>query len=158
METLNTFGDIGQIVQLAVAPVFLLTGIAAFLGVLSSRLGRIIDRARILERHLANVSGNYYTLMEKELASLWRRISMINKAIRLCTSSALLVCLVVVMLFLTGLFPFNLSVMIAVFFIAAMISLIVGLIYFLREVTKATRTSQIGMEIAVDDIHQEEKE
>ncbi|MEH6556365.1 MAG: DUF2721 domain-containing protein [Oceanicoccus sp.] len=158
METLNAFGDIGHIVQLAVAPVFLLTGIAAFLGVLSNRLGRITDRARVLERRLANISGDRYVLIEKELASLWRRINMINKAIRLCTSSALLVCLVVVMLFLRGLFPFNFSVLIAVFFIAAMIALIIGLIYFLREVTKATRSSQIGMEIAVDDIHLEEKD
>jgi cation transport ATPase len=158
LETLNAFGDIGNIVQLAVAPVFLLTGIAAFLGVLSNRLGRITDRARVLERRRANISGDRYTLIEKELASLWRRINMINKAIRLCTSSALLVCLVVVMLFLGGLSPFDLSILVAVFFIAAMVALIVGLIYFLREVTKATRSSQIGMEIAVDDIHLETKE
>lgn len=158
METLNAFGDIGHIVQLAVAPVFLLTGIAAFLGVLSNRLGRITDRARVLERRLANISGDRYILIEKELSSLWRRINMINKAIRLCTSSALLVCMVVVMLFLRGLFPFNLSALIAVLFIAAMIALIVGLIYFLREVTKATRSLQIGMEIAVDDIHLEVKD
>ena len=158
METLNAFGDIGHIVQLAVAPVFLLTGIAAFLGVLSNRLGRITDRARVLERRLANISGERYTLIEKELTSLWRRINMINKAIRLCTSSALFVCLVVFMLFLRGLFPFNLSVLIAGLFIAAMIALIIGLIYFLREVTKATRSSQIGMEIAIDDIHLDTRE
>lgn len=156
MNTVNAFGDIGHIVQLAVAPVFLLTGIAAFLGVLSNRLGRITDRARILERRLAAISGDRYTLIEKELTSLWRRINMINKAIRLCTSSALLVCLVVVMLFLSGLFPFDIAVLISIFFIAAMIALIFGLIYFLREVTKATRSSQIGMEIAVDDINREE--
>ena len=155
MNTVNAFGDIGHIVQLAVAPVFLLTGIAAFLGVLSNRLGRITDRARILERRLAAISGDRYTLIEKELTSLWRRINMINKAIRLCTSSALLVCLVVVMLFLSGLFPFDIAVLISIF-IAAMIALIFGLIYFLREVTKATRSSQIGMEIAVDDINREE--
>ncbi len=158
LETLNAFGDIGHIVQLAVAPVFLLTGIAAFLGVLSNRLGRITDRARVLERRLANISGERYTLIEKELTSLWRRINMINKAIRLCTSSALFVCLVVFMLFLRGLFPFNLSVLIAGLFIAAMIALIIGLIYFLREVTKATRSSQIGMEIAIDDIHLDTRE
>jgi uncharacterized membrane protein YciS (DUF1049 family) len=64
----------------------------------------------------------------------------------------------VVMLFVGGLSPFDLSVLVAVFFITAMIALIIGLIYFLREVTKATRSSQIGMEIAVDDIHLEKKD
>jgi hypothetical protein len=147
--------DIAHIIQLAVAPVFLLTGIAAFLGVLSTRLGRITDRARVLERRLAGARDETRTVIEKELANLWKRISMINRAIRLCTVSALLVCMVVVTLFLGSLFSFSLSKLISLLFIATMLALIVGLINFLREVTKATRSLQQGMEVAVDDIENE---
>ena len=153
--TVDIFGNIGQTVQLAVAPVFLLTGIAAFLGVLSNRLGRITDRARILERRLNNTTGEQNEFLQNELASLWRRIGMINKAIALCTISALLICLVVVTLFLGGLLHASLSLVIAVLFISAMLALIMALIYFLREVTRATRSMQMGMEIAVDEILKE---
>lgn len=147
--------DIAQTIQLAVAPVFLLTGIAAFLGVLSTRLGRITDRARVLERRLAPAKDNQRSILEKELANLWKRIGMINKAIRLCTTSALLVCLVVVAIFVSGFLPLSLSELIALLFIAAMFCLIFGLIHFLREVTKATKNTQMGMEIAVEDINKE---
>ncbi|WP_085759446.1 DUF2721 domain-containing protein [Oceanicoccus sagamiensis] len=153
--TIDILGNIGQTVQLAVAPVFLLTGIAAFLGVLSNRLGRITDRARILERRLATTTGEQNEFLQNELASLWRRIGMINKAIRLCTISALLICLVVVTLFLGGLLHASLSLVIAFLFISAMLALIMALIYFLREVTRATQSMQMGMEIAVDDILKE---
>ncbi len=153
--TFDILGNIAQTVQLAVAPVFLLTGIAAFLGVLSNRLGRITDRARILERRLRTTTGEQNEFLQNELASLWRRIGMINKAIRLCTISALLICLVVVTLFLGGLLHASLSMVIAVLFISAMLALIIALIYFLREVTRATRSMQMGMEIAVDEILKE---
>ncbi len=155
MDSINNVNDIAHIIQLSVAPVFLLTGIAAFLGVLSSRLGRITDRARILERRLPNTAGEHYRILKRELASLWKRIGMINKAIRLCTSSALLVCLVVVTLFLGDVSPFDLSLVIALLFIASMLVLIIGLIYFLREVTRATRSMQMGLEVIVEDIHKE---
>ena len=147
--------DIGHLIQLAVAPVFLLTGIAAFLGVLSNRLGRITDRARILERRLASSNEEAKLIIEKELANLWRRINIINRAILLCTISALLICLVVVALFVSSFVPYSLSEFISILFIATMICLTCGLIYFLREVNRATRTMQIGLEAAITDIEQD---
>jgi hypothetical protein len=151
----DSINNIAQIVQLAVAPVFLLTGVAAFLGVLSNRLGRITDRARILERRVTHSDNEQKERLQRELASLWQRINMINKAIRLCTFSALLICLVVVTLFIRDLLPAVLSVVIALLFVSAMFSLIAGLLYFLREVTRATHSMQMGMEIIVDDIEKE---
>lgn len=151
LNTISNISEIAHIIQLAVAPVFLLTGIAAFLGVLSSRLGRITDRARILERRLPRVDTQQTEQLQKELASLWARVGMIHTAIRLCTVSALMICLVVVTLFLSNIFPFGLSVFIALLFIVAMLALIIGLIYFLREVTKATHSMQMGMEFAVEE-------
>ena len=155
MDSLYNINDIAHVIQLSVAPVFLLTGIAGFLNVLSTRLGRITDRARILERRLHNTTGDNYAVLQRELASLWKRIGMINNAIILCTSSALLVCLVVVTLFLGDAAPFNLSLFISWLFSASMLLLIIGLIYFLREVRRATRGMQMGLEFAVDDLHKE---
>ncbi|MEE8057014.1 MAG: DUF2721 domain-containing protein [Pseudomonadales bacterium] len=155
MNAINNISDIAQIIQLAVAPVFLLTGIAAFLGVLSNRLGRITDRARVIERRVANTSGEQQESLQLELVSLWKRVSLTNNAIRLCTTSALLVCLMVVTLFLGDVAPFDISLVVALLFISSMGVLIIGLLYFLREVTRATRTMRIGMEIVVEDIHRE---
>ena len=148
---IDIFGNIGQTVQLAVAPVFLLTGIAAFLSVLSNRLGRITDRARILERRINTTTGKQNECLQNEIASLWGRIGIINKSICLCTISALLICLVIVTLFLGELLHTSLSLVIAVLFISAMLALIIALIYFLREVTRATRSMKMGIEIAVDE-------
>lgn len=155
MNNIITIHDIALVIQLAVAPVFLLTGIAGFLSVLSNRLGRITDRARILERRLQKSTGEHqqeqHKTQHKELRSLWKRVKMINSAIRLCTGSALLVSMVVVTLFVSEFLHFNLSSMVALLFILAMILLVIGLVFFLREVTSATTTMRIGMEFAVDE-------
>ena len=79
--TIDILSDIGKTIQLAVAPVFLLTGIAAVLSVLSSRLGRITDRARILERRINAASEAQNDILQNEIASLWQRINIINKSI-----------------------------------------------------------------------------
>lgn len=155
MNNIINIHDIALVIQLAVAPVFLLTGIAGFLSVLSNRLGRITDRARILERRLLNSTGEHqkeqHNTQHKELRSLWRRVKMINTAIRLCTTSALLVSMVVIVLFLADILRFNLSSVVALLFILAMLLLVIGLIFFLREVTSATTTMRMGMEFVVDE-------
>lgn len=152
VETIDIFSNIGQIIQLAVAPVFLLTGIGAFLSVLSSRLGRITDRARILERKISNAANAQNAFLQNEIASLWQRINMINKSICLCTISELLICLVIVALFLGRLLNTSLSLVIAILFISAMLALIIALLYFLREVTWATRSMKMGIEVALNEI------
>lgn len=146
--------DIAHTIQLAVAPVFLLTGIAAFLGVLSNRLGRITDRARVLERRLPNSSDSTRKILQAELTNLWERVTMIHKAILLCTSSALMVCLVVITLFTEDFSPIDLSVPIALSFVMAMSLLVFGLLNFLREVNRATRSTRAGLEVIAGDIEQ----
>ena len=149
MIPIHDVNGIAHIIQLAVTPVFLLTGIAAFLGVLSTRLGRIIDRARILERqlHSITVCTDRYTLKRKELKILWKRVKIINQAIRLCTTAALIVCVVVVTLFVRDFSVIDLSFLIASLFILAMLTLIIGLVCFLREVSMATYTMRMGLEV-----------
>lgn len=138
METLFQAIDISGVIQLAVAPVFLLAGISGTLMVMSSRLGRIIDRGRYLkELRLSTNSENKNQCLE-ELECLKVRARYTNWAIFLCTSCALLVSLVIVMLFLSALFNFNVEILIASLFVVAMLCLIISFILFLREVRLST--------------------
>ncbi|MDG2175914.1 MAG: DUF2721 domain-containing protein [Gammaproteobacteria bacterium] len=138
METLFQAIDISGVIQLAVAPVFLLAGISGTLMVMSSRLGRIIDRGRYLkELRLSTNSENKNQCLE-ELECLKVRARYTNWAIFLCTSCTLLVSLVIVMLFLSALFNFNVEILIASLFVVAMLCLIISFILFLREVRLST--------------------
>jgi len=136
--------EIAHVIQLAVAPVFLLTGVASLLGVLTSRLGRVIDRARLLEGHLDSTTGEFKSLMSSDLKMLGRRARYINRAISLCTIAALLVCLLIASLFVSAFYATDISRFVAVLFVLAMVCLTLGLLFFLREVRLATASLRIG--------------
>lgn len=144
----SNISDIAQVIQIVVAPVFMLTGISGFLNVMSGRLGRIVDRARIMERRI-NVLKNPEALAmsEKELRNLWRRIKLINWSIGLCTASALFICAVVVGLFVGDFWRTDFDIYIVTLFVIALLLLILALLMFLKEVQLATRTLQMGHEI-----------
>lgn len=134
--------DVGNAIQLALAPVFLLTGIAGLLNVMTGRLSRIVDRARFL----AESPVSAVIPAEKrvaELLTLERRRHLASAAITACTLSALLVCTVVVLLFLEALLELPLKWMEGIVFASASLSLVVGLTYFLREIHQANLTVRI---------------
>jgi MFS family permease len=137
---------IAHIIQLAVAPVFLLAGIGSLLNVLAGRLSRIVDRARMLERHIPSASDEQRLTEIAELEILERRMSICHWAIGLCTTAALLICLVVMILFVSDLVALRFSVPVSLLFIAAMLSLTLGLLLFLGEVTIATRFVHVSEE------------
>ncbi len=132
-----------QAIQLSVAPVFLLTGIAGLLGVMASRLARIIDRAREVGRGKGSVDAAAVALARLELAGLERRRHLASWSINCCTGAALLVCTVIVTLFIEEFLGANLKWLAGAQFIAAMLSVIAGLSCFLAEVYIATHTSHI---------------
>ena len=134
---------IAHVIQLSVAPVFLLSGIGAMLAVMTQRLGRVIDRARALEtKLLANPLDE--KIIHAQLRTLSRRAKMVSRAITLCTTTALLVCAVIATLFLGASMGFDASVAVAVLFIVAMLAFFVGLLIFLREILLATASLRIG--------------
>jgi Protein of unknown function (DUF2721) len=150
MDEIASIETIAGVISLAVAPVFLLAGIAGLLAVMSTRLGRITDRARVIERRIPEAAGpDQERLLQDEAASLWERTRIINWAIRLCTLGALTVCLVIVTLFVGELAEFNIAVAVAVLFVSAMLFIISGLVLFLREVGIATGRMRLGMEAAL---------
>lgn len=141
---LNSAVDVPHVIQLAVAPVFLLSGIGVTLGVLTTRLSRIIDRARLLESQLPETTGTTHEIAVTELATLSRRAHLVNRGITLCTAAALLVCLLIACLFLGSLLDRALVVLLAGLFVAAMVALIGGYISFLQEILLATRSLRFG--------------
>ena len=135
------FTDVPVIVhaiQLAVAPVFLLTGVASLLAVMANRLARIVDRARHFEQVWQSLSADARAAAQNELHQLEQRRHLASWAINFCTTAALLVCLVVTTLFVDAFFATDLKWFAGALFIAAMLSLIAGLASFLREVYVAT--------------------
>jgi hypothetical protein len=131
-------------IQLAIAPVFLLTGLGALLSVMTTRLGRVIDRARLLEDKWESVSESGRVAIGIELEILARRARLAGWAINLCTAAALLVCAVICALFIDVFTGTNLKWFVGALFIVAMLAVIGGLISFLREVYLATHTLRIG--------------
>lgn len=124
-------GDIGHIIQLAIAPVFLLSGVCTNLLVLLNRLARIIDRSRVLEERL-DVAYNDNSM--NELDVLYRRSHLINVAISLSTACGLFVCLVIAMLFASDTTNVALDKYIAGAFVASVVALTGSFLYLMREV------------------------
>ena len=135
--------DIVHLIQSAVAPVFLLSGVGVTLGVLTNRLARIVDRARFLEQ-LSHAESARAKSAGDSLRVLARRAHYINIAITLCTIAALLVSLVVMSLFASAFIVINLSAVIAILFVLAMVCLTASFAVFLLEVRLATSTLQFG--------------
>ncbi len=136
--------DISHVIQLAVAPVFLLAGIGGILSVLSIRLGRIVDRARLLEERLSDANNEARAVIHNEHKRLSRRARLANRAISLCTITALLICTVIVVLFVGVFLELNVAVVIALLFITSMVSLIAALLIFLKEIFIGTSSLRIG--------------
>ncbi|MEP7244204.1 MAG: DUF2721 domain-containing protein [Gammaproteobacteria bacterium] len=135
--------DIVHLIQSAVAPVFLLSGVGVTLGVLTNRLARIVDRARWLEIQAHDEKARTESTADS-LRVLARRAHYINIAIALCAVSALLVSLVVMTLFTSAFVSVNLSIPIAMLFVLAMICLTASFGVFLLEVRLATRSLHFG--------------
>lgn len=134
--------DIAHVIQLAVAPVFLLSGVGVTLSVLTSRLARIVDRARSLET--VSPAAPDLAGATAELATLSRRARLIQRAITLSTTCALLISLVIATLFLGAFLGTDWSTVIGVLFIAAMLTFVGALVNFLREIFLATAGLTFG--------------
>lgn len=139
--------DVAKIVQLAVAPVFLLAGIGAFLNVCASRLARIVDRARHVEAALLGSRGTEHDRLQDEIRILDRRMALVSRAIWLSVVSAVLTCAVVVLLFAGSLVDAEFGTIIALLFILTMVGIGLGFGVFLLETRVASRALRISSDI-----------
>ena len=138
---------LAQIIQLSIAPVFLLTAIGAFLSAITTRLGRVIDRARMLESIIADEGTEGNDVAIKELAGLDRRMLLANRAVGLSIGSALTVCTLITVLFLSSVSPIHLDRIVPLLFILALALLTASLTAFLLEIRISIRTVRVRAEL-----------
>ena len=143
---------IAHLIQLSIAPVFLLAGVGAILNVLANRLARVVDRVRRLEEDFAGASAVGQRLARSELTRLGKRMKLVNWSISACTASALCICLVVAVMFVGGLGEIGIGRVIAALFVLAMALLTVSLVLFLLEVRMAARTLRVRYELLEGDM------
>lgn len=144
LRDMQTIGTVAHVIQLSVAPVFLLTAIGTMLSVMTNRLARIIDRARYYEAKLEAAEQEEIPKLHQSLKTLSRRADLIGQAIFLCTATALLVCTVIALLFLGDYLLYDISLPVAVLFVLAMLLMVIGLVSFLREIFIAKGSLHIG--------------
>lgn len=141
----QTIYDISHVIQLSVAPVFLLTSIGTILGVLSTRLARIVDRARALNERLdAAPNGDRVAAIHAEMRTLASRRRLVNLAITFGTTAALLVCVSIATVFLGAVMKAGVAGAVASLFILAMAAFVAALVFFLREVLLAVRSLHLA--------------
>ena len=136
-------GMIAQTIQLALAPVFVLVAIGNIMIILATRLGRVVDRSRVLQQMHAATTGAEHDAVVREIRTVDRRIAMISRAIFSLVLSGLTIGLCVALLFLEELLDVNLQQVAAATFIVAIGLLMFALTLFLRETRHATAVLRI---------------
>jgi hypothetical protein len=132
--------EIAGVIQLAVAPVFLLTAVGTVIAALNIRLGRAVDRRRVLEQKLPTMPAQEIESARAELETIARRIRYVYLAILCAVISALFVCLLIAGAFLGAFVRSDLSYTIGAMFVLAMLALTACLLLFLREIFLAVST------------------
>lgn len=136
--------DIAHVIQLAVAPVFLLAGVGAIINVLAGRLARIVDRARAIEAQLES-PGEGSAALKQRLALLSRRARWVSTAMGLAVTCALLVSVMIAVAFMDAFLPLNMAFLVAVLFVLAMFAFSAALLAFLREIHLASANLRFGI-------------
>lgn len=147
MDQIIAVSTIAHTIQLVMAPVFMVAGISGLLNLLAMRLNRVVDRSRQLASDFTGPDHPDHDRQVWELRILDRRIRIVNRAILLCTTSAIAICLVVAGLFIAALADLNVGRWIAMAFIVSMLLLITGLGYFLLEIRLALFTIRVPVEL-----------
>jgi NADH:ubiquinone oxidoreductase subunit 3 (subunit A) len=132
--------EIAGVIQLAVAPVFMLTAVGTIIAALNIRLGRAVDRRRDLEERLSRMSADEAPFAREELAVIARRIRFVYLAILFAVVSGLFICLLIAGAFLGAFVRTDLSYTLGAMFVFAVLALVCGLLFFLREIFLAVST------------------
>jgi Protein of unknown function (DUF2721) len=132
--------EIAGVIQLAVAPVFMMTAVGAIIAALNMRLGRAVDRRRVLEQELPAMLDDEIGSARDELATIARRIRFVYLAIVAAVVAGLFVCLLIVSAFVGAFVRADLSYTIGAMFVLAMLALVACLLLFLREIFLAVST------------------
>jgi uncharacterized membrane protein len=143
MPTESSLTDLARTIQLAVAPVFLLTALGTLLNVLSARIARIVDRARVLSGRKQEVDEAARAEHNEEIALLSRRRWLMNYAFTSAVLAALQVCVLICVAFIGFMLHQNFSLLIAALFIGAMAAFILALVLLLREILLGVASARL---------------
>jgi len=138
-------GDVAHVIQLAIAPVFLLTAVGTLLNVLVNRLGRTVDRRRVLVAALPGLDAAEAERAHAELGCNEQRARLTYVSISLAVLSALLICLLIAIAFVDALVTVDLGQLVAILFVLAMLALIGSLSVFLREIFLGVNTPRCSI-------------
>jgi hypothetical protein len=151
MWTSTPLANVVDTIRLAVAPVFLLTGVAGLLAVMAGRLARVVDRAHALN-DTAKAAGELDPNERTEAGLIPRRLGLIKWAILMSVASALAVCLVIALLFVSSLVDLPIGTAVAFIFILSMTLMMAGLSALFVEVWLTLRVLHV-FSIAAPEVH-----
>jgi uncharacterized oligopeptide transporter (OPT) family protein len=135
------------VLQVAIGPVILISGVGLLLLSMTNRLGRTIDRSRELVDLRRTGTPEERQRSELQLEILWRRARLLRSAITLASASVLLACLLIIMLFVSALVHWEIALIIILIFAACMAAVIASLVYFIRDINLSLRALATELEI-----------
>lgn len=131
------------VIQLAITPVILLSGVGALMLTLTNRMGRVVDRTRSLAGAMRAATGEERAHFETQLGIMWRRAKLIRLAVTLAALSMLLACLLVMVIFVDASIQREFGAEMVAIFVASVGCLIAALVAFLRDIWMSLRALQL---------------
>lgn len=144
-EPVASVKELVPVLQVAIGPVILISGVGLLLLTLSNRFGRAVDRSRLLAREMRDSRGEERQRLSRQVEILYRRARLIRLSITLVVVSVLLSALLIIALFLTALLHLEIAQLIITLFIASLLSLVVGLAAFLREIHLSLKALKVEL-------------
>jgi Protein of unknown function (DUF2721) len=138
------------VLQTAIGPTILISGVGLLLLTMTNRLARTIDRTRAVARELPNPSAPDHAKHAGQIQILWKRARLIRLSIALASLSALFAAILIIVLFVTALLQFEDIWLICALFIACLACLIGSLIVFIHDINLAL--AALKLEFAGKDI------
>jgi hypothetical protein len=135
------------VLQVAVGPVILISGVGLLLLTLTNRLGRAVDRSRQLRQELREVAEADLHRLRPQVEILYRRARLLRLSIIMAGLSVLLVAILIIVVFLTVLMKLEVGLAIALLFIGCMAALNVSLIAFIRDIQLSLQALKLELEI-----------
>ncbi len=140
-----SLADLLPILQTAIGPVILISGVGLLLLGMTNRLGRIVDRTRTLKAQLGNVTDEERKTILTEMSILWCRARLVRLAILFASVSALAAALLIIVTFILALLRMEYACLLCILFMACLSSLIVSLLIFIRDINRSLTALKIEL-------------
>ena len=147
----DSLNEIIPVLQVAIGPVILISGVGLLLLTMTNRLGRAIDRARQLKSELPERTEPERQQVLAQIAIIYQRARMIRLGITLAALSALLASALIISLFLTALLRLEQGLLVSLIFIACMVCLFASLVAFICDINLSLHALKLELKNAASD-------